>query len=264
MDRDVVIVGAGVVGAAIARELTRYELDVTLLEARPGRGRRHQQGEHRAAAHRLRRQAGHARGAPGRARLRAAVRVRAGAPASRSSAPARCWWPGTSSSAASSPGSSSARARTATTRSASSTATSSTGASRSLGPGALGALEVPDEGLDLPLHHAARLRHRGGAGGLRAAPRRGRHRRRAAARRRLSRGGRRRLADRPPAGQRGRPAQRRDRPHARRRALHGHAAARRADRVRQALAPARAPRSCWPCRRRCRRACWCRPRCSAT
>jgi glycerol-3-phosphate dehydrogenase len=33
MDRDVVIVGAGVVGAAIARELTRYELDVTLLEA---------------------------------------------------------------------------------------------------------------------------------------------------------------------------------------------------------------------------------------
>jgi glycerol-3-phosphate dehydrogenase len=33
MDRDVVIVGAGVVGAAIARDLSRYELDVTLLEA---------------------------------------------------------------------------------------------------------------------------------------------------------------------------------------------------------------------------------------
>jgi glycerol-3-phosphate dehydrogenase len=33
MDRDVVIVGAGVVGAAIARELTRFDLDVTLLEA---------------------------------------------------------------------------------------------------------------------------------------------------------------------------------------------------------------------------------------
>src|SRR5919112_1630994 len=33
MDRDVVIVGAGVVGAAIARELTRYELDVALLVA---------------------------------------------------------------------------------------------------------------------------------------------------------------------------------------------------------------------------------------
>jgi glycerol-3-phosphate dehydrogenase len=38
MDRDVVIVGAGVVGAAIARELTRYELDVTLLEAGPDIG----------------------------------------------------------------------------------------------------------------------------------------------------------------------------------------------------------------------------------
>jgi glycerol-3-phosphate dehydrogenase len=38
MDRDVVIVGAGVVGAAIARELTGYELDVTLLEAGPDVG----------------------------------------------------------------------------------------------------------------------------------------------------------------------------------------------------------------------------------
>ena len=38
MDRDVVIVGAGVVGAAIARDLTRYELDVTLLEAGPDVG----------------------------------------------------------------------------------------------------------------------------------------------------------------------------------------------------------------------------------
>src|SRR5918992_927024 len=33
MDSDVVIVGAGVVGSAIARELTRFDLDVTLLEA---------------------------------------------------------------------------------------------------------------------------------------------------------------------------------------------------------------------------------------
>jgi glycerol-3-phosphate dehydrogenase len=38
MDRDVVIVGAGVVGAAIARELTRHRLDVTLLEAGPDVG----------------------------------------------------------------------------------------------------------------------------------------------------------------------------------------------------------------------------------
>jgi glycerol-3-phosphate dehydrogenase len=38
MDRDVVIVGAGVVGAAIARELSRFRLDVTLLEAGPDVG----------------------------------------------------------------------------------------------------------------------------------------------------------------------------------------------------------------------------------
>src|SRR4051812_49901258 len=38
MDRDVVIVGGGVVGAAIARELTRYRLDVVLLEAGPDVG----------------------------------------------------------------------------------------------------------------------------------------------------------------------------------------------------------------------------------
>jgi glycerol-3-phosphate dehydrogenase len=38
MDRDVVIVGAGVVGTAIARELARFNLDVTLLEAGPDVG----------------------------------------------------------------------------------------------------------------------------------------------------------------------------------------------------------------------------------
>jgi glycerol-3-phosphate dehydrogenase len=38
MDRDVVIVGAGVVGTAIARELTRCGLKVTLLEAAPDVG----------------------------------------------------------------------------------------------------------------------------------------------------------------------------------------------------------------------------------
>jgi glycerol-3-phosphate dehydrogenase len=38
MDRDVAIVGAGVVGTAIARELTRFGLDVTLLEAGPDVG----------------------------------------------------------------------------------------------------------------------------------------------------------------------------------------------------------------------------------
>src|ERR687893_2358818 len=38
MDRDVVIAGAGVVGTAIARELTRFGLEVTLLEAGPDVG----------------------------------------------------------------------------------------------------------------------------------------------------------------------------------------------------------------------------------
>jgi glycerol-3-phosphate dehydrogenase len=38
LDRDVAIVGAGVVGCAIARELSRYELRVTLLEAGPDVG----------------------------------------------------------------------------------------------------------------------------------------------------------------------------------------------------------------------------------
>src|SRR5688572_22071138 len=38
MDRDVVIVGAGVVGSAIVRELPRFDLEVTLLEAGPDVG----------------------------------------------------------------------------------------------------------------------------------------------------------------------------------------------------------------------------------
>ena len=46
-----------------------------------------------------------------------------------------------------------------------------------LGPGARGALEVPDEGIDLPVHHAARIRDRSGAGRLRAAARHARRRR---------------------------------------------------------------------------------------
>ena len=37
-DTDVAIVGAGVVGSAIARELTRFRLRVTLLEAGPDVG----------------------------------------------------------------------------------------------------------------------------------------------------------------------------------------------------------------------------------
>jgi len=38
LDTDVAVVGAGVVGCAIARELSRFELRVTLLEAAPDVG----------------------------------------------------------------------------------------------------------------------------------------------------------------------------------------------------------------------------------
>ena len=38
LDTDVAIVGAGVVGCAIARELSRFDLRVTLLEADPDVG----------------------------------------------------------------------------------------------------------------------------------------------------------------------------------------------------------------------------------
>ena len=35
---DIAIIGAGAVGAAIARELSRYEIDIVLLEANPDAG----------------------------------------------------------------------------------------------------------------------------------------------------------------------------------------------------------------------------------
>ena len=60
-------------------------------------------------------------------------------------------------------------------------------------------------------------------------------------------------------GQRRRAALRRGRPHGRPRRLHGHAAARRADRVRQAQPAARAATSCCRCRPRRPRACSSRP-----
>ena len=50
---DIAVIGGGVVGAAIARELGGYQLTVALVEARVRRRRRHQQGQHRHLAHRL-------------------------------------------------------------------------------------------------------------------------------------------------------------------------------------------------------------------
>src|SRR4051794_34698541 len=113
MDRDVVIVGGGVVGAAIARELTRYRLDVALLEAGPDVGA----GTSKANTALL-----HTGFDASPARWRRAWSLAATGcwpitrrgSGSRSSAPARCWWPGTTRSAASWPASPSARAPTAT------------------------------------------------------------------------------------------------------------------------------------------------------
>ena len=171
MDRDVVIVGAGVVGAAIARELARLDLRVTLLEAGPDVGAGTSKAntallhtgfdakpgtlESRLVARGCELLAGYAPrvGHPARAPGRAA----------RGLERASSW--------ASSRASSSAPARTATRRCAELGAGELYRREPALGPGALGALEVPDEGLHLPVHHAARVRHRGGARGLRAAPR---------------------------------------------------------------------------------------------
>ena len=50
---DVAIIGAGVVGALTARELTRYKLSVCLLEKENDVAMRRQQGEQRNYSRRL-------------------------------------------------------------------------------------------------------------------------------------------------------------------------------------------------------------------
>ena len=170
MDRDVVIVGAGVVGAAIARELTRYELDVTLLEggpdvgagtskantallhtgfdAKPGtlEARLVARGyellsEYAPAARHPRGAHGRAAGGLGRAPARRVRRHRRALPRQRLRRDPR------------------ARPRRALPPRAEPRA------------GRAGRARGARRGADLPLHDAARVRHRGRAGGLRAAPR---------------------------------------------------------------------------------------------
>ena len=148
---DVAVIGAGVVGAAIARELARYRLRVVAPRGRrrrrhghdarrtrrsctpastpsPGRSRRASCARGYALLARLRRRGRH----PGRAHRRAARRL--GRRAARRAAGARR----------------EGRARTATRRPGSSTPTSCTRREPHLGPGALGALEVPDESIICP------------------------------------------------------------------------------------------------------------------
>ena len=81
-------------GCAIARALAGTKLSVDPARSPRRRRRRHQQGQHRDAAHRIRR---HARARWNRDWSRAATTCSAttpSRPASRSSAPAPCWWRG--------------------------------------------------------------------------------------------------------------------------------------------------------------------------
>ena len=73
---DVAVIGAGVVGSAVARALSAFELRVVLARSRRRRRHGHEQGQHRHPAHRLRRGARLARGAAGGAWLRADGRLR--------------------------------------------------------------------------------------------------------------------------------------------------------------------------------------------
>ena len=130
LDTDVAIVGAGVVGCAIARELSQFDLRVTLLEAGPDVGA----GTSKANTALL-----HTGfdAKPGTLEARLVARGfellsdYAGRSASPSSAPARCSWRGTRSSLPSSRASSSGHTRTATARSPRSAWRSCTGASLS-------------------------------------------------------------------------------------------------------------------------------------
>ena len=130
MDRDVVIVGAGVVGAAIARELTRFDLDVTLLEAGPDVGAGTSKANTALLHTGFDAKPGtlEARLVPRGCELLPSYAARAGIPLERTGALLVAW--DERAASASSPASSSARGPTATTRSASSTPTSSTAASR--------------------------------------------------------------------------------------------------------------------------------------
>ena len=224
LDTDVAIVGAGVVGCAIARELSPVRPARDAARGRAGRGRRHEQGEHRAAPHRLRREARarSRRGSCARGyELLQRVRPPGGHPGRADGRAARGVERGAGGGV---PGISSAARANGSIDLRTVDADELYRREPHLGPGAHGALEVPRRGARLPVHDPARLRDRGGAVGLRPAP--------------LDAGGRRWPGSRtaasvctPPGGEltaalareRRRPALRRARPDAGARRLHGHA-----------------------------------------
>ena len=147
---DVAVIGAGVVGAAIARELARYRLRVRADRGGVRRRHRHQQGQHGHPAHRLRRQARHPRGAPGAPRPCAAQRLWRRRSASRSNPRGRCSSPGTRSNGRRCPGSWRAPPARGMRPHVWSSTEEVYQAEPHLGPGALGAMAVPDESIICP------------------------------------------------------------------------------------------------------------------
>ncbi len=99
---DVAVIGAGVVGSAIARALSGHRLDVVLLDARCDVG----DGTSKANTAILH-TGFDASPAPWRRgsspRGTGSSRTTPTAPASPTSRPAHCWWPGTTSSSPRSP-----------------------------------------------------------------------------------------------------------------------------------------------------------------
>ncbi len=148
-DRDAVIVGAGVVGAAIARELSRFELRCILLEAGPDVGT----GTSKANTAIL-----HTGfdSKPGTLESRLVRRgyellseyaPRAGIPIEPTGALLVAW---DRRGGASCTAIAERSRRTATRRRAGSVSRSSASSSRTSGPVRVGALEVPDEGIICP------------------------------------------------------------------------------------------------------------------
>ena len=241
LDTDVTIVGAGVVGCAIARELSHFDLRVTLLEAGPDVGA----GTSKANTALL-----HTGfdAKPGTLEARLVARGfellseyagRVGIPVERTGALLVAW---NEEQLAEFPGIVERARANGYDQLAELGVDDLYRREPQLGAGARGALEVPDEALicpfTTPLAYATEALL-GGCDLRRSTP--------VTAVERLETGGF-RLAT--PAAcrahalprERGGPPLRRARPHARLRALHRHAAARRADRVRQAGAPARGAR----------------------
>ena len=145
---DVAIIGAGVVGTAIARTLAAYQLDCVLVDAARDVGT----GTSKANTAILHTGFDAKPGTPGeppaQPGLRAAARVRssgAGSPVERTGALLVAWTP---DQVAALPAHRGERAaQRVPGHPAAAGPTSSTRGSRALGPGALGGLEIPDESI---------------------------------------------------------------------------------------------------------------------